>query len=240
MNLSVGGTEAPMAERWARLLGAVLIAIVLLSAASAFAHDISQANKSFVQSISGPAPVPFFYLGAKHMVTGIDHILFLTGVVFFLYRLRDIVIYVSLFTLGHSTTLILGVLLGTGLNSNIVDAIIGFSVMYKAFEIMGGLRRRGLAINTKLAVLVFGLFHGLGLATKLQDLGASKNGLLANLNSITIGVEAGQEIALGIVVVLLNFWRATPSFAKGAFYANLLLLAAGTALTIYQLAGYFA
>jgi hypothetical protein len=230
----------PDTEKALRLLGAILIAAVLLLSAQAFAHDLSEANKTYVQSINGPAPVPFFYLGAKHMVTGIDHILFLIGVVFFLYRLRDIVIYVSLFTLGHSTTLILGVLLGTGLNSYIVDAIIGFSVVYKAFENMGGFRKIGLAINTRLAVLVFGLFHGLGLATKLQDLGAGKNGLLTNLISFNVGVEAGQVIALAIVVVLLNFWRATPSFARSAFGANLLLLAAGAALTIHQLAGYFA
>jgi hypothetical protein len=230
----------PDTERCLRLIGALLIAFVLLGAAAAFAHDVSQANKSYIQSVDGPAPAPFFYLGAKHMVTGIDHLLFLTGVIFFLYRLRDVVIYVSLFTLGHSTTLILGVLLGTGMNSYIVDAIIGFSVMYKAFENMGGLTRLGLRINTKLAVLVFGLFHGLGLATRLQDLGASKNGLIANLISFNVGVEAGQVIALAIVVVLLNFWRATPSFARGAFYANVLLLGAGAALTIYQLAGYFA
>jgi hypothetical protein len=105
---------------------------------------------------------------------------------------------------------------------------------------MGGFRRLGISINTRLAVLVFGLFHGLGLATKLQDLGASKNGLLANLISFNVGVEAGQVIALAIVVVLLNFWRATPSFMRGAFHANVLLLAAGAALTIYHLAGYFA
>jgi hypothetical protein len=227
-------------EKLLRLIGAVLIAYVLLSAAMAFAHDMSQANKTYVESINGPAPVPFFYLGAKHMVTGIDHLLFLTGVIFFLYRLRDIVIYVSMFTIGHSTTLILGVLFGTGMNSEIVDAIIGFSIVYKAFENMGGFRRLGFSINTKLAVLVFGLFHGLGLATKLQDLGASENGLLVNLISFNVGVEAGQVIALAIVVVLLNFWRATPSFARGAFGANLLLLAGGAALTIYHLAGYFA
>jgi hypothetical protein len=227
-------------ERSLRLLAGLVLLALLLTGSAAFGHDVSQANKSYIQSISGPAPVPFFYLGAKHMVTGIDHILFLIGVVFFLYRLRDIVIYVSLFTLGHSTTLIAGVLLGTGMNSYIVDAIIGFSVVYKAFENMGGFQRLGLAINTKLAVLVFGLFHGLGLATKLQDLGASRNGLLTNLISFNIGVEAGQVIALAIVVVLLNVWRATPSFARGAFFANLLLLGAGVALTIYQLAGYFA
>lgn len=228
------------AERWFRIAALAVMLAALLWATELFAHDLSQANKAYVQSIDGPAPAPFFYLGAKHMVTGIDHILFLVGVVFFLYRLRDIVIYVSMFTIGHSITLIGGVLLGTGLNSHIVDAIIGFSVVYKAFENMGGFKRLGLAINTRGAVLVFGLFHGLGLATKLQDLGASQNGLLVNLISFNLGVEAGQVIALAIVVVLLNFWRATKSFARGAFYANLLLLLAGVALTVNQIAGYVA
>jgi hypothetical protein len=230
----------PDTERLLRLLGALLILFALLGAAAAFAHDMSQANKTYVQSINGPAPMPFFYLGAKHMVTGIDHLLFLLGVIFYLYRLRDIVIYVTMFTIGHSTTLILGVLLSTGFNSSLVDAIIGFSIVYKAFENMGGFRRFGLAINTKLAVLVFGLFHGMGLATRLQDLGAGKNGLLVNLISFNVGVEAGQVIALAIVVVLLNLWRASPSFARGAFGANVLLLGAGVALMIYHLAGYFA
>ena len=216
----------------------LLIGLAFVAAAQAFAHDLSQANKTYVQSINGPAPVPFFYLGAKHMVTGIDHILFLIGVIFFLYKLRDIVIYVSMFTIGHSTTLLLGVLLGTGLNGYLVDAVIGFSVMYKAFENLGGLKKLRLAINTKLAVLVFGLFHGLGLATKLQDLGASKNGLLANLVSFNLGVEAGQILALAVVVTLLNFWRASPSFLRGAKFANVILLLAGVILTAYQLAGY--
>jgi hypothetical protein len=228
----------PDTERLLRLIGIALIAFALLNAAAAFAHDLSEANKTYVQSINGPAPIPFFYLGAKHMVTGIDHILFLIGVIFFLYRMRDIVIYVSMFTIGHSTTLLLGVLLGTGLNSYIVDAIIGFSVIYKAFENLGGFKRLGIAINTKAAVLVFGLFHGLGLATKLQDMSVNENGLLANLIAFNVGVEAGQVIALSIVIVLLNFWRATPSFLKGAKYANMLLLLGGIVLTIYQITGY--
>ena len=229
----------PDARTLLRFFGLLLIVVVLLSAASAFAHDLSQANKSYVQSIDGPAPVPFLYLGAKHMVTGYDHILFLIGVIFFLYKMRDIAIYVSMFTIGHSTTLMLGVLLGTGMNSYIVDAIIGFSVIYKAFENMGGFRKLGFSINTKLAVLVFGLFHGLGLATKLESLSVNPNGLLTNLICFNIGVEIGQVVALAIVVVLLNFWRATPSFARGALGANILLMGGGLALTIYQLAGYF-
>jgi hypothetical protein len=217
-----------------------LALILLLQAAAAFGHDISQADRAAVQQIEGPAPFPFLYLGAKHMVTGIDHILFLIGVVFFLYRLRNVVIYVSMFTIGHSLTLLGGVLLDTGANAYVVDAIIGFSVVYKAFENLGGFRKLGLAINTKLAVLVFGLFHGLGLATKVRDLGLSDDGLLINLVSFNIGVEVGQVIVLTMVVAIFNVWRSTRSFAPGAFYANLALMTGGLALMGYHLTGYFA
>ena len=217
----------------------VLGGLLLLQAAGAAAHDISDANRAFVETLDGPAPIPFLYLGAKHMVTGIDHILFLLGVVFFLRRLKDVVLYVSMFTLGHSATLLGGVLLGTGLNSSLVDAVIGLSVVYKALENLGGLRKVGLAINTKLAVLVFGLFHGMGLATKLMSLQVSPNGLLTNLISFNVGVELGQVIVLAAVVFLLNLWRDRASFARGATAANLLILAAGIALTLYHLTGYF-
>jgi hypothetical protein len=216
-----------------------LALLLLVQGAAAFAHDISQSDRAAVAAIEGPAPFAFLYLGAKHMVTGIDHILFLIGVIFFLYRLRDVVIYVSMFTIGHSLTLLGGVLMNTGANSYIVDAIIGFSVVYKAFENLGGLRKLGIAINTKLAVLGFGLFHGLGLATKVRDLGLSEEGLLVNLISFNVGVEVGQVLVLTVVVFVFNLWRGTRSFAPGAFYANLALMVGGLALIGYQLTGYF-
>src|ERR1700730_3624085 len=116
--------------------------------------------------------------GAKHMVTGYDHLLFLVGVIFFLYRLKDVVQYVSLFTIGHSTTLLAGVLGGIHANSYLVDAIIGLSVVYKAFDNVDGFKRvLGFQPNTKVAVLLFGLFHGFGLATKLQEFALSPKGL---------------------------------------------------------------
>lgn len=213
--------------------------LLMLMSAATFAHDVAEGDKAYVQGVDGPAVIPFMYLGAKHMVTGYDHILFLIGVVFFLYRLKDVVLYVSMFTIGHSTTLLLGVLLGVGANSNIVDAIIGLSVVYKGIENIGGFRRIGLSINTKLAVLVFGLFHGLGLSTKLMDLSVSPNGLLTNLISFNVGVEIGQVLVLLLVVFLLNLWRRTPSFRKGAFAANVLLILCGLLLTGYQLARFF-
>jgi hypothetical protein len=216
-----------------------MAALVLLPATAAFAHDISQANRQALEAMSGPQPIPYLYLGAKHMVTGIDHVLFLVGVVFFLHRLRDVVLYVSMFTIGHSLTLLGGVLAGVGLNAYVVDAIIGLSVVYKGFENIGGFRRLGLSIDTRAAVLVFGLFHGLGLATKLMDLAVSPDGLLVNLISFNIGVEIGQVLVLAVVVALLNLWRRTQSFAPSAFYANVALMAAGFILTGQHLAGYF-
>jgi len=222
-----------------RLLGVAVVLGLLVTAAAAFAHDISDADRAAVQQIEGPAPFAFLYLGAKHMVTGYDHVFFLIGVVFFLYRLRDVILYVSMFTLGHSLTLLGGVLTDTGANAYIVDAIIGFSVVYKAFENLGGFRKLGIAIDTKLAVLGFGLFHGLGLATKVRDLGLSEDGLLVNLISFNVGVEVGQVCVLAVVVTLLNFWRLSRTFAPGAFYANLALMAGGFTLIGYQLTGYF-
>jgi hypothetical protein len=204
------------------------------------AHNVSKRDASFVQANHGAAIVPFMYLGAKHMVTGYDHLAFLVGVIFFLYRLKDIVTYVSLFTLGHSITLLAGVLGGIHANSFIIDAIIGLSVVYKAFDNMDGFRRfLGFEPNTKLAVLIFGLFHGFGLATKLQELALSKNGLIANIVSFNVGVEIGQVLALTVVLLALSLWRTQKGFLQHAFATNTVLMTVGFMLVGYQVAGYF-
>ena len=197
-----------MLQRTSIFLVALILISALLFPISAFAHNVSKRDASFVQSNQGAAIAPFLYLGAKHMVTGYDHLAFLVGVIFFLYRLKDVVLYVSLFTLGHSITLLAGVLGGIHANSYIVDAIIGFSVVYKAFDNMDGFKRLlGFEPNTKLAVLIFGLFHGFGLATKLQELDLSKNGLVTNIISFNVGVEIGQVLALTAVLIALSYWR---------------------------------
>jgi hypothetical protein len=216
----------------------VLICGLLIPTASA--HDVSQRDASFVQSNQGTAVAAFMYLGAKHMVTGYDHLAFLVGVIFFLYRLKDVVTYVSLFTVGHSITLLAGVLGGIHANSYIVDAIIGFSVVYKAFDNMDGFKRfLGFEPNTKLAVLIFGLFHGFGLATKLQQLDLSKNGLVTNIVSFNVGVEIGQVLALTAVLIVLSYWRTRPGFLRHAFATNTVLMTVGFVLTGYQIAGYY-
>src|ERR1700688_2400692 len=207
---------------------------------SASAHNVSKCDASFVQSNHGAAIAPFLYLGAKHMVTGYDHLAFLVGVIFFLYKLKDVVLYVSLFTIGHSITLLAGVLGGIHANSYVIDAIIGFSVVYKAFDNMGGFQRfLGFEPNTKLAVLIFGLFHGFGLATKLQELDLSKNGLVTNIVSFNVGVEVGQVLALTAVLIALSIWRTRPGFLRHAFATNTILMAVGFLLVGYQVARYF-
>ncbi|MBT5483672.1 MAG: HupE/UreJ family protein [Gammaproteobacteria bacterium] len=185
------------------------------------------------------AIIPYIYLGAKHMFTGYDHLLFLAGVIFFLYKMKDVALYVSLFAVGHSVTLLLGVLGGIKADAYIVDAIIGLSVVYKAFENMGGFQRLGVTIDTRHAVFLFGLAHGFGLSTKLQDLTISSDGLVPNMLAFNVGVELGQLAALTIMLLAFQFWRQSPSFLKGAFSTNLVIMMAGFVLFGYQMTGYF-
>jgi len=213
--------------------------LVLLLPVAALAHGVAGGDAAYVASSRGVNVFPFMYLGAKHMVTGYDHLLFLAGVIFFLYRLKDVALYVTLFAIGHSTTLLAGVLGGIHANAYIVDAIIGLSVAYKAFENLGGFRRIGVQIDPRAAVLAFGFAHGFGLATKLQELSLSPDGLAANLVSFNVGVELGQLAALSLILLAFNFWRRSRTFLTGAWTANVLIMAAGFVLIGYQLTGYW-
>jgi hypothetical protein len=207
---------------------------------ASFAHGIGGRDASFVAGTKGPDLIPFIYLGAKHMVTGYDHLLFIFSVIFFLYRMKDVVIYVTLFSIGHSITLMAGVLLKIEVNAFLVDAIIGLSVVYKAFDNLGGFKSIfGVQPNNKVAVAIFGLIHGFGLATKLQTLRLSPNGLVENMIGFNIGVEIGQLMALAVFLAVMLQWRRTASFERLAAATNVLILTAGFMLTEYQLAGLF-
>ena len=209
-------------------------------ATTAYAHGVAEGDQGYIEQTSGPQIIAFLYLGAKHMVTGYDHLLFLFGIIFFLYRLKHVAAYVTLFAIGHSTTLLAGVLLGTNISSYAVDAIIGLSVVYKALDNLGAYQRWfGFQPNTKAAVLIFGFFHGFGLATKLQEFSLSPDGLLINLISFNVGVEIGQFLALGAILIAMGYWRRTASFGRHAFSANVALMIAGFMLFGYQLTGYY-
>jgi hypothetical protein len=217
----------------------LLVLFIVLLSATLDAHGVSGKDAVYLQGLQGRAVGPLMYLGAKHMVTGYDHLLFLVGVIFFLYRLKDVVTYVSLFTIGHSLTLLAGVLGGIRANPFLIDAIIGFSVVYKAFENMDGFKRFfGVQPNTRIAVLVFGLFHGFGLATKIREFDIAQDGLIANLLAFNVGVEVGQVLALAAILTLMGYWRRTESFWRHAYTANVAIMTAGFMLIGYQLTGW--
>jgi len=221
------------------LLRYALIVLATLIPAVALGHTIEGSDANFVQAIDGPAVGPFIYLGAKHMVTGYDHLLFLVGVIFFLYRPKHVVEYVTLFALGHSITLLLGVLADIRVNAYLIDAIIGLSIVYKAFENIDGFKRVfGIEPNTRAAVFIFGLFHGLGLATKLQEFTLSSNGLVTNIISFNVGVEIGQILALSAVFIALSIWRSRQSYLRHAFVTNTVLMTGGFLLAGYQVSAY--
>ncbi|WP_410500271.1 HupE/UreJ family protein [Chitinibacter sp. S2-10] len=209
-------------------------------AAGAHAHGVAEGDKGYIAEITGVHFLSFMYLGAKHMMTGYDHILFLFGVIFFLYKLKDIGLYVSLFAIGHSSTMLLGVYFGSGVSGYLIDAIIGFSVVYKALDNVGAFQRWfGVQPNTKWATLIFGFFHGFGLATKVLEYEISKDGLWPNLIAFNIGVEIGQLLALFSILIVMNYWRRSASFIRHAYTANIAMMSAGFVLIGMQLTGYF-
>lgn len=224
-----------------RFLAALMASLWLFAAfiPDVLAHGVTAGDKGYIQEISGAMPLPFIYLGAKHMMTGYDHLLFLFGVIFFLFRLKDVGLYVTLFAVGHVITLLSGVWFEIGVSAYLIDAIIGFSVLYKGLDNLGAFQRWfGYQPNTKIATFLFGLCHGFGLATKILDYDLSADGLLINLVSFNIGVEIGQILALAVILILITFWRKSGSFLRHAYHANVVMMMLGFLLIGYQLTGY--
>lgn len=220
------------------ILLCLAISLLIVGMESAFAHGVAQGDKGFIQESTGVMLLPFTYMGAKHMMTGYDHLLFLLGVIFFLYRLKDVGLYVTLFAFGHSVTLLFGVLNSINISAYVVDAIIGFSVVYKALDNLGAFQRWfGFQPSTKIATLIFGLIHGFGLAAKIQDFEISPDGLLPNLIAFNVGVEIGQLLALSAILIVMGFWRHTTGFVRHAYSANVFMMMLGFLLMGYQITG---
>ena len=183
----------------------------------------------------------YIRLGAEHMLTGYDHLLFLFGVMFFLTRFTDIVKFVTAFTLGHTITLIAATYLQITANFYLVDAFIALTVAYKGFENLDGFRKYLNTASPSLLwmVFLFGLVHGFGLSTRLQQLPVAESGsLLLHILSFNLGVELGQVIALLAMWALLRLWQRRPSFPTFSKVANAGLIAAGALLLVFQLHGY--
>ena len=228
-----------MVSRLFLLNGTLLLSIMAMTM-SASAHGVHGHDREFLTSVAGPHPFPFMYLGAKHMVTGYDHLAYLAGVIFFLSKIKDVFTFVSLFAIGHSITLLLGVLAGININIHLVDAIIGLSVCYKALENLRIFNASaGPLINPKIAVFGFGLVHGFGLSSKLQEFAMSPNGLVINMLSFNLGVEIGQIIALIFLLGIFYWLRSLKNFGNVAIGVNMILLVIGLVLFGMQITGFF-
>jgi hypothetical protein len=216
---------------------AVYILTYLIFTLNASAHGISDADK---QGILEGGNLEYIKLGATHMLTGYDHLLFLFAAIFFLTRFRDIVKIITAFTLGHCITLVFATLLRIHANYFLIDAVIALTVCYKAFDNLDGFRiHLGVkAPSVTGAVFLFGLIHGFGLSTRLQQLPLGQEGLVLRILSFNVGVEVGQILALSVMWVALSGWRSTASFAKFSKACNVLLMFAGVLLLLMQLHGY--
>ena len=222
---------------WARWM---LTVVGVMMPVAGLAHGISEEQKA--RMLSG-GYAQYMVLGAEHMLTGYDHLLFLFGVVFFLTTFRDVAKFVTAFTLGHCLTLIFATFFGITWNYYLVDAIIALSVMYKAFDNNGGFEKHlGMKSPNLIAmVFAFGLLHGFGLSTRLQQLplGDDNMGILLRILSFNVGVEVGQVLALTVMVFLLSAWRRKESFKRFSFASNSLLMYAGIYLLFMQMHGYW-
>jgi len=218
------------------LLGLFLF---FLFANNIFAHGMSQED---IQAMLDGGNTQYIWLGATHMLTGYDHLLFLLGVVFFLTTARDIIKFVTLFTVGHSITLIVATFAGITANYYLIDAVIALSVIYKAFDNNGGFQSYfGVKSPNLLAmVFIFGLIHGFGLSTRLQQLplGDESFDILMKIISFNVGVEIGQIIALAVMLVVLSEWREFASFKRFSKITNDALIFIGFMLFLMQLHGY--
>lgn len=218
-----------------RLLPLLLLALPLLAAA----HGISDADR---QHMLEGGYLRYISLGASHMLTGYDHLLFLFGVVFFLTTFKDVAKFVTVFTIGHCITLVFATYYKITWNYYLVDAMIALSVIYKGFDNNGGFQKHFQMASPNLlaAVFGFGLLHGFGLSTRLQQLplGDDSTAMLLRILSFNVGVEVGQIAALTAMLALLAIWRKRPSFARFSFAANLAIVYAGVYLLFTQLHGY--
>lgn len=215
-----------------------LIAFLLLCfPLTLFAHDVSASDQAILDK---GGLFSYIYVGAKHMLTGYDHLLFLAGVVFYLSGFKDIVKFISVFTIGHCITLTGASYLQITANEHLVDAVIALSVLYKGFENLGGFKKLKLkSPNLLLMVFAFGLIHGFGLATRLQSFNIGSKQFLAKILSFNLGVEVGQILALIPIVFVITKWKKKDSYP--AFYkaANTYLILIGFLLFLYQIYGYF-
>jgi len=221
-----------------RNLNILVFLCVVLFPTLLLAHDVSAGDQAILDN---GGLLSYIWVGAKHMLTGYDHLLFLAGVIFFLKDFKDILKFITVFTIGHSITLIGGTYVGIQVNEYLIDAVIALSVLYKGFENLDGFQKlfKTNAPNLLVMVFSFGLIHGLGLSTRLQSFDMGQDQFLLKIISFNVGVELGQIAALIPIIFLISKWKKKPSYKSFYKASNVYLIIAGVALFLYQLYLYF-
>jgi hydrogenase/urease accessory protein HupE len=219
-----------------KLLVLTTIFTTFLLSSFAYAHGMSEAEK---QIILEGGNLQFLKIGATHMLTGYDHLLFIFGIVFFLTTFKNVIKTITAFTLGHTITLISATLMGITVDYFLIDAVIALSVCYIGYENIGGFRKLfKKSPNLIWAVFIFGLIHGLGLSTRLQQLPLGEEGILLRILSFNLGIELGQVVALSLIIALLFSWRKKQLFLQISTISNNVLILAGAFLFLMQMHGY--
>ena len=217
----------------------ISVLFVLLLSSHVFGHGMSDAEK---QAIIEGGNLRYLQIGITHMLTGYDHLAFVLGVVFFLTKFKDVIKYVTAFTVGHSITLVIATFMAIKINYFLIDAIIALSVVYIAFHNLGGFKKYFGAEAPNMLTMIFGLglIHGLGLSTRLQQLPLSfdRSDMLMNIISFNVGIEVGQIGALAVMLVLIALLRKTSIFENFSKIANVFLIALGSLLFLQQMHGY--
>lgn len=216
----------------------LLTTLLLFIPIAIFAHGVSPTDQEMLRN---GGLLSYILVGAKHMVTGYDHLLFLVGVIFFLKTSKDVIKFITVFTIGHSITLIFATLMGIQANEHLIDAVIALSVLYKGFENLDGFPK---ILNTNSPnllgmVFIFGLIHGFGLSTRLQSFDMGTDSILAKIVCFNVGVELGQIAALIPIIFLINFWKNKKGYPTFHLVTNWGLVIAGIALFIIQMWAYF-
>lgn len=216
----------------------LITSLLFISPFVLLAHGVSSEDQ---ETLNNGGLLSYIYVGAKHMLTGYDHLLFLAGVIFYLKGFKDIVRFITVFTIGHSITLIGATYLGIKANEHLIDAVIALSVLYKGFENLGGFEKyfKVKSPNLLFMVFVFGLIHGFGLSTRLQSFDVGNSEFLAKIVCFNVGVEFGQILALIPIVFIITQWKSKKSYDSFYKAANFYLIIAGIGLFIYQMYGYF-
>lgn len=221
-----------------RWIGLLLLLAALLLPSLALAHDMTDIAR---ERMAEGGFLNVMWTGAEHMLSGYDHLLFLLGVMFFLTRVRDIFMFVTAFTLGHTVTLIFATFAGISANHYLIDAVIAVTVAYKGFENLDGFKRwfGTTAPNLLLMVFIFGLIHGFGLSARLQAVTlADDPDLLGKILIFNVGVEVGQIIALLIMAVAIRSWQRVKAWPIISQTCNTALIIAGAGLLIFQINGF--